>query len=350
MNYFELVSIENIFAAWDGFKKGKRNKLDVMFFERHLEDELFQLQTELSTQTYVHQPYSQFHVWDPKFRVIHKAEVRDRVVHHVLFNYLEPLFQPSFIRQSYACQKGKGLHLGVEELAGALRTASKNYTRIVWCLKLDIRKFFDSIDHEILLSLLGKRVGEVEVFKLLVQVVRSYSSTQGVGKGIPIGNLTSQIFSNIYLNELDHFVKNELQERFYFRYADDFILVHPERAYLERMLPLIQEFVVERLRLVVHPNKIILRKFSQGIDFLGYVLLPHYRVLRTKTKRRMFQRMSQQVADFNEGLVDDFSLQQSLQSYLGLLKHCSGYELGEGLKNQMWLERYGNNSPRIERR
>ncbi|MEK7539729.1 MAG: reverse transcriptase/maturase family protein [Patescibacteria group bacterium] len=342
MNYIELVSIENIFAAWDGFKKGKRNKLDVMYFERYLEDELFQLQTELSTQTYVHQLYSQFHVWDPKFRVIHKAEVRDRVVHHLLFNYLEPLFQPSFIRQSYACQKGKGLHLGVEELTGALRTASKNYTRTVWCLKLDIRKFFDSIDHEILLSLLGERVGDVEVFTLLEHVVRSYSSMQRVGKGISIGNLTSQIFSNIYLNELDYFVKNELQERFYFRYADDFILVHPERSHLERLLPLIQEFVAERLQLVVHPNKIILRKFSQGVDFLGYVLLPHYRVLRTKTKQRMFKQMSQRVADFNAGLVDDFGLQQSLQSYLGLLTHCSGYELGERLKNQVWFQRRDN--------
>lgn len=338
MNYIELISIENIFSAWDGFKKGKRNKLDVMYFERHLEDELFQLQTELSTQTYVHQPYSQFHVWDPKFRVIHKASVRDRVVHHLLFNYLEPLFQPSFIRQSYACQKGKGLHLGVGELAHALRTASKNYTCTVWCLKLDICKFFDSIDHEILLFLLGRRIGDVKIFKFLEQVVHSYSSTQGVGKGIPIGNLTSQIFSNIYLNELDYFVKNELQERFYFRYADDFIFVHPELAHLEGILPLIQEFVIEHLRLSVHPNKIILRKFSQGVDFLGYILLPHYRVLRTKTKHRMIQRLSQQAADFNASLIDDFSVQQSLQSYLGLLKHCSGYEVGERLKNQIWFE------------
>lgn len=129
MNYDELVSIENLFAAWDGFKKGKRSKLDVMYFERHLEDELFRLQTELSTHTYTHQPYSRFNVWDPKFRVIHKASVRDRVVHHLLFNYLEPLFQPLFLKQSYACQKGKGLHLGVEELAGALCIVSKNYTR-----------------------------------------------------------------------------------------------------------------------------------------------------------------------------------------------------------------------------
>lgn len=121
------------------------------------------------------------------------------------------------------------------------------------------------------MSLLRRRVGDVEFFKLLEHVVRSYSSAQDVGKGIPIGNLTSQIFSNIYLNELDHFVKNELRERFYFRYADDFILVHPECEHLEKVLPLIQEFVGERLRLVVHPSKIILRKFSQGIDFLGYV-------------------------------------------------------------------------------
>lgn len=167
--------------------------------------------------------------------------------------------------------QGKGLHLGVEELSDALRQVSRNYTRTVWCLKLDIRRFFDSVDHEIFFTLLKRRVGDLQILRLLEQVIHSYSSVQGLGKGIPIGNLTSQIFANIYLNELDYFVKQDLGERFYFRYADDFILVHPECEHLEKVLPLIQEFVGERLRLVVHPNKIILRKFSQGIDFLGYV-------------------------------------------------------------------------------
>lgn len=322
-----LITLENIFNAWDEFKKGKRNKLDVMQFERHLEDNLFNLYADFSNKTYCHQPYETFHVYDPKFRVINKATVRDRVVHHLVFNHLESIFQLRFIRQSYSCQKEKGIHLALEDVTKALRRASSNYRRTVWVLKLDIRKFFDSIDHEILLRLLNKRVDDMEVVWLLERIVKSFCSPMGKGRGVPIGNLTSQIFANIYLSELDYYVKFVLLERYYFRYADDFLIISEERLHLEILLFKLQQFLEEQLNLRLHPHKIILRKFQQGIDFVGYVMRPHSRVLRTRTKQRMFRRMVSQ--SFN---------QQRLQSYLGLLSHCSGYRLGQELRNKVWTD------------
>ena len=338
MEYCELITIEKLFFAWDEFKRGKQGKKDVMEFERNLEDHIFALQEELVNKTYTHGAYHTFHIWDPKHRVINKAEVRDRVVHHLLFNYLEPIWQPRFIHQSYSCQKDKGVHLGVEEVSRALRKITKNYTRGVFVLKLDIKKFFDSIDHEVLLGLLRVRVHDMDILWLLERIVRSFSSGRP-GKGVPIGNLTSQIFANVYLNELDYFVKHRLKVRYYFRYADDFVLLHEDRNYLETMQGEIAKFLWQRLSLTLHPRKIILKKFRQGIDFLGYVLRPHYRVLRTKTKQRMFKKTGQRVDVYNRGEINEYALNQTLQSYLGMLSHCNGHRMEEQLKNEIWYKK-----------
>lgn len=311
--------------------KGKTGKLDVMEFERHLEDNLFQVQAELSTKTYHHQGYHTFHVYDPKFRVINKACVRDRVVHHLLFQFLEPLFQPAFIYHSYSCQKDKGIHLSVKNAQNALRQASKNYTRTVWSLKMDIKKFFASVDHEILIRLLKRKVKDEGILWLIEEIVGSF----GNGIGMPIGNLTSQIFANIYLSELDYFVKHRLGEHYYFRYADDFLFLHEDKEHLIELCQIIDEFVAQELRLTIHPDKIIFRMLDQGIDWLGYVLLPHHRVLRTKTKQRMFKNMLQKSGEYERGVIDNYGLSQSMQSYLGILTHCNGYRVGEQLRNEI---------------
>jgi len=149
-------------------------------------------------------------------------------------------------------------------------------------------------------------------------------------RGIPIGNLTSQIFANIYLNELDQFVKHKLRMRHYFRYADDFIIVHNNRDYLQNLLEFLSDFLKSELGLELHPQKVEIRKFQQGIDFLGYVILPHHIVLRTKTKRRMFKKLLQG--------RDSQSHLQRVQSYLGLLKHCNGYQLETIIKNSFYRD------------
>jgi len=337
----ELATLENLFDAWYKFKKGKANKKDVMLFERNLEDNIFQLYGDLNTKKYVHQPYYIFHIWDPKFRVISKASVRDRVVHHLLYKYLEKIFQPIFIHHSYSCQIGKGVYKAVDDLDSTLRKVTKNYTQNIWYLKLDIKKFFASVDHEVLLKQLRKRVYDPDIVWLLEKIVYSYSTSDHLGKGVPIGNLTSQIFANIYMKELDYFVKFNLREKNYFRYADDFIFLHVDKSYLEKLKNTACKFVEDELHLTIHPNKIILRKFSQGIDFLGYILLPHHRVLRTSTKKRMFKKIKKKLEEYNNGLIADFDLKQSTQSYLGMLKHCHGYNLETKLKNEVWIDKYG---------
>ncbi len=339
MTYPELVSLENLFSAWEAFKKGKTKKRDVLEFERYLEDNIFALQADLVNRRYVHGPYHQFHIFDPKFPVIHKSEGRDRVVHHLLFRYLESLFQPSFIYQSYSSQKERGPPAGVVDVAEALRAASQNNHRTIWALKLDIKKFFDSIHHETLTALLTRRVQDENIRWLIGRVIESYSSSQGQGRGVPIGNLTSQIFANIYLSQLDYFIKFKLRMKHYFRYADDFIILHEDPAYLKFLLELIQFFLGKKLLLTIHPQKIVLKKFHQGIDFVGSVIFPHHQVLRTKTKQRMFRKARTMVERYNVGMTDEFTLQQSIQSYLGLLQHCNGYDIQQKLQNEIWREK-----------
>lgn len=329
MHYSDLISLENMFQAWNEFKRGKRKRPDVQLFERHLEDNLFILHQLLKTKTYRHGDYHSFYVHDPKKRHIHKASVRDRVVHHLLYRYLYEVFDKTFIYDCYSCRLNKGTHKAVLRLEKFTRKVSQNYSRPCWALKCDIRKFFASIDHQVLLKLLNRKIPDEDVFWLVAQVINSFNSGFGRGKGIPLGNLTSQVFANIYLDELDKFVKHQLRVKYYLRYADDFLLLSEHKKIVNRYIQPMSEFLQERLKLALHPQKIILRKLDWGIDFLGYVVLPHYRLPRTKTRKRIFKklRMKLSLPSFN----------QSLQSYLGYLKHANSYRLGQQLKNDIWL-------------
>lgn len=311
LSYENIISIENLFQAWNEFKKGKRNKKDIQVFEKNLEDNLFDLHTRLRRKTYSHGLYQDFYVNDPKRRHIHKARVSDRVVHHLLYKYLYETFDKTFIFDSYSCRVGKGTHRGVRRLSVFARKVSKNYTGNCWALKCDIKKFFASVNHEILLNLLLKRIEDRDILGLLTNIIRSFNSDCGQRKGIPLGNLTSQIFANIYLDRLDQFVKHELKIKFYLRYADDFIFVSTNKNIFLEFINPIRKFLLKELKLELHPDKIILRKLDWGIDFLGYIVLPHYILPRTKTKRRVFRKIND----------------QNVQSYLGYLKHANSYKL-----------------------
>lgn len=318
-NYQELISLENLFQAWDEFKKGKRKRKDVQIFERNLEDNLFDLQESLNDKTYKHGGYQAFYVQDPKQRHIHKANVTDRIIHHLLYKYLYKLFDKSFIYDSYSCRLEKGTHKAVDRLEKFTRIVSKNYTKDCWVLKLDIKKFFASVNHGVLRNLLKRKIKDQNILWLLIQVIDSFPL------GIPLGNLTSQVFANIYLNELDQFVKHKLKIKYYLRYADDFILLSEDKQSLERSVVTISNFLKSNLKLELHPKKIILRKLSWGIDFLGYIVLPHYILPRTKTKRRLFEKLKLKVNDPN--------FNQSFQSYLGYLSHANSYQIEQQLKN-----------------
>ncbi len=329
MNYQNLISVESIFQAWGEFRKGKGKRRDVQEFERYLEDNLFELHERLKSKTYKHGAYESFYIREPKRRHIHKAQVADRVLHHLLYRFLYGLFDKTFVYDSYSCRLEKGTHRAVTRLENFTRAVSKNYAKPCWVLKCDARKFFATIDHRILLEILERKISDKDIRWLLSEVIYSFNSEFGTGKGIPLGNLTSQVFANVYLNELDKFVKHGLKEKYYIRYCDDFIILSQDQCYLFQCIDSLEQFVGGRLQLGLHPKKVTIRKLRQGIDFLGYVVLPHHNLPRTKTKRRIFKNLKPQAKAPN--------FNASFQSYLGYLEHANAFSLTQQLKNEIWI-------------
>ncbi|KKS16401.1 MAG: Retron-type reverse transcriptase [Parcubacteria group bacterium GW2011_GWB1_41_6] len=265
------------------------------------------------------------YVKDPKLRHIHKAFVKDRVLHHAVFRILYPIFDLTFIFDSYSCRINKGTHRAVNRLQKFAGKTSKNNTKKCFILKCDIKKFFDSIDHDILISLIERRIGDDNAIWLIEKIIKSFSVS--LDKGLPLGNITSQLFANIYLNELDQFVKHKLKIKHYIRYCDDFTILSDNREYLKKLIFTISDFLKEKLKLSLHSDKIKIRKYHQGIDFLGYVSFPHHRILRTKTKRRMFRKIERRIEQLKQNKISEESFNQTIQSYLGVLKHCKSHKL-----------------------
>lgn len=338
--YSYMTTPEALFAAWKQFRDGKGGRKDVMAFEWDLERHIFDLHKALIKKNYVHGSYFGFFITDPKQRHIHKAQVRDRIVHHAVFKVLNAIFEPTFIDNSFSCRVGKGTHKGVDVVETMQRKVSRNYTRPCFALKCDIRRFFDSVDHQILLGILGRRVKDEQAMWLIESIIKSYTSDDSnlfVRKGLPLGNLTSQLFANIYMNQFDQFVKHVLKVKHYARYTDDFIIISDNRDELDRLLAPITNFLQERLQLQLHPKKVFIRKVGEGVDFLGYVLFPHYRRVRTKTKKRMIGHLRSKIIQCNQGKLERDSLDQSIASYWGVLSHANAHEMSEELKNNIWF-------------
>jgi len=295
-----------------------------------LMDNIFSLHSDLVNHSYIHGGYQAFKINDPKPRDIHKAAVRDRLLHHAIYRILYPFFEKTFIADSYSCRISKGTHRAINRLREFTNKVSKNNTRTCWVLKCDVRKFFASIDHSILIKILEEYIPDEKVIWILKNVIASFSSGR-IDTGIPLGNLTSQLFANIYMNKLDQFVKHKLKAKFYIRYADDFVIISENKKSLERKIKPIRKFLSDELMLELHPEKIFLKTLASGVDFLGMVNFPRHRVLRTKTKRRMFKKIGKRKAELGRGEISQDSFNQSLQSYLGILKHCEGYKIEKNI-------------------
>jgi len=321
----DIISLENLLEAWKEFLNGKRNKKDVQEFSLCLMDNIFSLHSNLINHTYKHGGYQAFKINDPKPRDIHKATVRDRLLHHAIYRILYPFFDRTFIADSYSCRLNKGTHKAVNKFRAFAWKVSKNNTKTCWVLKCDIRKFFANIDHKILVKILEEYIPDANIIWLLENVIDSFSSEKDMSVGLPLGNLTSQLFVNIYMNKFDQFVKHKLKVKRYIRYADDFIILAEDKKWLEEQISPIKEFLRQELRLALHPDKIFIKTVASGVDFLGLVNFSDYRVLRTKTRRRMFKKIENKYVDWQGGLMSEESFGQSLQSYLGILKHCNGY-------------------------
>jgi len=336
-----IISSENLFSAWDEFKKDKQKKRDVLRFEWRLEENIFQLHRDLKHRRYRHGTYASFYINDPKQRHIHKATVRDRILHHAVFAVINAIFETTFISHSFSCQIGKGTHKGVNALEEMLRKVSRNNTKPCFGLKCDIQQFFATIDHDILFSILKQGIQDDNALWLMREIIESFKSNYSTifeRKGLPIGNLTSQLFANLYLNEFDQYMKHKyLKVKNYVRYTDDFVIVSESKKYLKNLIVPISRFLTNRLALKLHPSKIVIRKYHQGIDFLGYVLLPYYRLLRAKTKMRIIKKLRCRIDEYKRGKISQQTLDQSLQSYLGVLSHANAYKLRQELLNQFWF-------------
>ncbi len=301
----------------------------------NLMDNIYSLHKDLKNKTYKHSNYEAFKINDPKPRDIHKASVKDRLLHHAIYRIIYPYFDKKFIYDSYSCRVGKGTHKAIYRFESFIRKVSKNNTKACWVLKCDIRKFFANIDHDILKSILLKHIQNKDTLSLLETIIDSFSSNPigkayGVNsiydsldslglalrvKGLPLGNLTSQLLVNIYMNEFDQYVKHKLKVKYYIRYADDFVILSQDKKYLEDTLKQMKEFLESNLKLVMHPDKVFIKTIASGVDFLGWVHFSKHQVLRSATKRRMFRNIKQNAK------------KQTIQSYLGMLSHGNGYKL-----------------------
>lgn len=320
--YDNIISINNLCKAWEEFIRGKKSKRDVAEFSLNLSQNIFSLHEELRTKIYQHGLYEAFSISDPKPRSIHKSTVRDRLLHHATYRVLYPLFDKKSIYDSYSCRRFKGTHRAIKRFDQFVGQVSESDSRTCWILKCDVRKFFASIDHATLIEIVKKHISDADIIWLIETVVGSFQST-GPGKGLPLGNLTSQLLVNVYMNEFDQFVKHRLKQKHYIRYADDFVIMHHNKGVLIEVLPKVHGFLDEKLKLSLHPNKIFLKTAASGVDFLGWVHFSHHRVLRTTTKKRMFK-----------GINDSQENPEVVQSYLGLLSHGNSWKLQQKILNK----------------
>ena len=307
--YDNIISLPNLLISWQEFLKGKKKRKDVIKFSLNLTDNIFGLHADLVNKKYKHSLYTAFKITDPKARDIHKASVRDRLLHHAIYRILYPYFDSKFIFDSYSCRIGKGTHKAINRFRDFGRKSSQNNTKTVWILKCDIKKFFANIDHEILKNILAKNINDADLLWLLNQIIDSFNP------GLPLGNLTSQLLVNIYMNEFDQFIKRKLKVKYYIRYADDFVVFSQDKTYLQNLISEISNFLEKGLRLKLHPDKVFIKTLASGVDFLGWVNFPNYRILRTTTKRRMLKKFNQN------------SSKETKASYLGLLSHGNTYKV-----------------------
>lgn len=364
--------LEDIFYAYYEARKAKRNTTNQLHFEMNLEENLVQLYQDIKERRYQVGKSICFMVHRPVKREVFAATFRDRIVHHLLFYYLNPLFERVLIYDCYSCRKGKGTLAGVKRLEKHIRSCSRNYTRPCYILKLDLKGYFMSISRTKLYELVMKVVNryaslvlpdgihwedseQYEIVSYLLPLIIFNNPTENCIRkgtmqeweglppskslfhsppdcGLPIGNLTSQLFSNVYLSDFDHYVKRTLGVKHYGRYVDDFFLVHERKDVLLKMVPLIREYLQKELRITLHPNKIVLQPYQHGVVFLGAVVKPFRRYVHTRFKsnfKREIGAWERRLAGMNEepSIETVRQLRDSINSYVGIMRHYKSLQL-----------------------
>ena len=327
--YDGICSWPNLLLAARRAQRGKRFKANVAAFNFDLERELLRLHRELEEQTYEPGPYYEFYIQEPKPRMISAAPYRDRVVHHALCNVIEPLFDRTFIDNSFACRVGKGQHLAADQFTRYAR-------RFRYVLKCDVRKYFPSIDHDIMFDRIERKIADPKTLWLVRTIIDASNPQEAFDpyfpgddlftpferrRGLPIGNLTSQMLANVYLNGFDHFVTQDLRLGAYVRYCDDFAAFGDDKAALHEAKAAMQGHL-NGLRLKLHPDKCHVWPVDKGVDFLGYRIFPTHRLLKPKSAKRGRRKLLWRAKQYRRGELTFPQMKQCLMSWLGHVSHA----------------------------
>ncbi|RJQ29229.1 RNA-dependent DNA polymerase [Candidatus Parcubacteria bacterium] len=326
--WYRLTSFSNLCDAYKKAARRRRYKGDALRFGMNLENEILLLQKELRSGTYIPGDYRSFIRHDSKRRIIQVAPFRDRVVHHALCNCIAPLFESHFIHDSYACRKNRGTHKAIQRVERLTQSVSKNFFEPVYYMHCDVRKYFDSINHIVLFSQIMKRVYDLRTLQLIWKIIKS----NGLTVGIPIGNLTSQLFANIYLNELDYTTQFLIGAKQYVRYMDDVILIESEKKKLWNIYIQMKYMCEKELCVSFKESSPRIIPCEKGIDFLGYISFRTYRLLRKSTVRRMFKKARKKQYAYKKGFVSEYSFKNAMASFDGYIKHANAWKIRNELK------------------
>ncbi len=356
--YFMELTFEEVVEAYFQCRKGKRRTIHALDFEFDLERNLTLLYDELKKEKYQISSSIAFVVDQPKIREIWSATFRDRIVHHIIYNRLEYRFIPGFIRDSFACMIDRGTLDGSNRLHAGMRSITRNWQKDAFYLGADVRNFFVSIYKPILWKILEPKIVEPWLQQITRQVLFHDPCQNYIAKslpaafkrvpghksllrtspdrGLPIGNLTSQFFANVYMNELDQFAKHKLKHKYYYRYVDDVVILHESKDVLNETFDLMSQFIGEHLSLEFHPHKKRIGLLSQGVDFVGFIHKPYRRYVRTRTLNKMKSTVhlwKRKTTKYNK--YETFKLRATMNSYLGMVKWGSTYKLRRKVGNQV---------------
>lgn len=305
----KIISIENLNEADHKAQKGKSKQYGVQIHNKNRAANILKLHQQLKDKTYKTSEYEIFKVYEPKEREVYRLPYfPDRITHHAIMNILEPIFVSTFTSDTYSCIKNRGIH----QLFNKLRSSLRNQDETTYCLKLDIIKFYPNVNHEILKILLRKKFKDNDLLWLLDEIIDS-------ADGLPIGNYLSQYFANFYLTYFDHWIKENLKVKHYFRYADDIVILHSDKKYLHFILHNIKRYLQKELALKVKENYQVFPIGSRGIDFVGYVFFHTHILLRKRIKQNFARKLKKNPNT------------ESKASYLGWLKHCNAKHLTKKL-------------------
>lgn len=320
--YYKYLNYEKLLEAHYKSRKGKGYRKEIILFNLKQEEYIMWLLKKLKNKTYKHGGYSAFYITDPKIRKIEKSKYIDRIVHRwVVDNFLEPVFVPQFINTSYACIKGKGMHKACLDLQNAMKHCKRTWKEY-YILKMDIAKYFDNINKEILIQILKRKILDKDLLWLLNEILFA----QKREKGLEIGNYTSQMFANIYLNEVDQYIKHKLKIKYYFRYMDDSVLFVETKQQAKNALDEIKRFLKNNLELELN-KKTQIFKSKQGVNFCGYKINEYRLKIRDKGKRRLKRKVKKLKEKVRQGEITSKEAQKYLVGHLGYIKIANTYNL-----------------------